>query len=162
MMLGLSLPAFLALHVAISFAGIGTGFVALIALARGRYLRGWNIAFLATTLATSLTGFLFPFAGFTPAIGVGVISTVDLAIAMFALAGIGHKRGAAVIYAVTATIGLYLNLFVLIVQSFLKVPSLHALAPNGNEPPFAVAQLVLLVAIIGLGYHLVRNREKAA
>ncbi|MNL07343.1 hypothetical protein D3C87_1280160 [compost metagenome] len=54
--------------------------------------------------------------------------------------------------------GLYLNMFVLIVQSFLKVEALNALAPNGNEPPFLVAQLALLVAAICLGWKATRRK----
>jgi hypothetical protein len=146
MILGLSIPAFVALHVAISLIGIVTGLIALPLLARGRKPGTLHIAFLATTLATTLTGFLFPFGGITPAIVTGIVSTLVLAVAIGAFA-----RNASRTYAVSATIALYLNLFVLVVQSFLKVPALHALAPTGTEPAFLFAQGFTLAGGIALG-----------
>ena len=152
MILGLSIPQFTTLHVLISFVGILAGLVALPAFARGRILPRTNAVFLWFTLLTSLTGFLFPIVAFTPALGTGVLSTLVLAVAFWAWYGRKLAGRAAPVYAVTATIGLWLNLFVLVVQSFLKVPALNALAPNGNEPPFAAAQGALLILMIGLGY----------
>jgi len=152
MILGLSIPQFTTLHVLISFVGILAGLVALPAFARGRILPRTNAVFLWFTLLTSLTGFLFPIVAFTPALGTGVLSTLVLAVAFWAWYGRKLAGRAAPVYAVTATIGLWLNLFVLVVQSFLKVPALNALAPNGNEPPFAAAQGTLLILMIGLGY----------
>jgi len=134
-------------HVLISLAGIFSGFVGLLAAKR---LNGWTALFLATTVATSVTGFFFPFHGFTPAIGVGIISLLVLSIAIFAryprqLAG--HWRW---IYVVTAMIALYLNVFVGIVQGFEKVPVLKALAPTQSEPPFKLTQLVVLALFVVL------------
>ena len=146
MILGLSISAFVALHVGISLIGIVTGLVALPLLALGRKARTLHIAFLATTLATTLTGFLFPFGGITPALVVGAVSTLVLAVAIGAF-----LRRAGRTYAISATIGLYLNLFVLVVQSFLKVPALNALAPAGTEPAFLVAQSLTLAASVALG-----------
>ena len=114
------------------------------------------------TLLTSLTGFLFPIASFTPALGFGIISTLLLAASLWAWYGRKLAGRARTIYAVTATIALWLNLFVLVVQSFLKVPALNALAPNGNEPPFLIAQVVLLIAVIALGYKAVRVKTVVA
>jgi hypothetical protein len=108
--------------------------------------------FLWTTLLTSLTGFLFPIVAFTPALGFGILSTLILVATFWAWYGRKLVGGAATIYATTATLALYLNMFVLVVQSFLKVPALNALAPNGTEPPFAIAQGALLIAMVGLGY----------
>jgi hypothetical protein len=113
--------------------------------------------FLLFTVLTSVTGFLFPFHGVTPAIKLGIISCVLLA---FALAGryLFALRGAwRWIYVVTAVMALWANVFVLVVQSFLKVPALHALAPKGSEPPFAIVQGIVLIAFIVAGYLAVRR-----
>lgn len=156
MILGLSIPAFVAVHVAISLIGIATGLVALGALATGRFLKGWQAAFLITTILTSVTGFMFPFGGVTPAFGFGVISLIVLAIALVALLRHGRRGRAGAVYAISATIALYLNLFVLVVQSFLKVPALQTLAPTQTEPPFAIAQGIVLLASLWLGWRAVR------
>jgi hypothetical protein len=159
MILGLSLAAFTALHVAISLVGIVTGLAALTALARGRWLPRWQAVFLATTLLTSLTGFLFPFHGFTPAIGVGIISTLVLA-AAYATLYLFRLRGlAGLAYVISAIVALWLNLFVLVVQSFLKIPALNAFAPTGTEPPFLVAQAAALLAMVALGVVIVRRGQ---
>jgi hypothetical protein len=111
------------------------------------------------TLLTSVTGFFFPFHGFTPAIGVGIISLVLLAVAI--LARYGRKLSGAWrwIYVVTAMLSLYLNVFVLIVQLFQKVPALKTLAPTQSEPPFQIAQLgVLLIFILLTIFAAIRFR----
>lgn len=138
-------------HVGLSLVGIATGFMVIWGLINSKSLDGWTAAFLATTLATSLTGFLFPFHGVTPGIVIGVISTVVLAVAIVARYRFGMAGKWRPVYTVTAVVAQYLNFFVLIVQSFMKVPALHDLAPTQSEPPFAIAQLVALVAFIGLG-----------
>ncbi|MBL0915882.1 MAG: hypothetical protein IBJ13_10300 [Sphingopyxis sp.] len=152
MILGLTIPQFTTLHVLISFVGIGTGLIALPAFARGRILPRLMGIFLWTTLLTTLTGFLFPIVAFTPALGTGIVSTLVLAVAFWAWYGRKLAGRAAPVFAVTATVGLWLNLFVLVVQSFLKVPALNALAPTGTEPPFAAAQGALLILMVALGY----------
>ncbi|KMS53843.1 hypothetical protein [Sphingobium cupriresistens] len=161
MILGFSIPAFIALHVAISLVGILAGILALVAQAKGRFLPGAQAVFLGTTLLTSLTGFLFPFRGFTPAIGVGIVSTLVLIVALVALYGRKLRGRARVVYAVSATAALWLNLFVLVVQSFLKVPLLNAFAPTGTEPPFLAAQGLLLIAMLILGAAIVRQPSVA-
>ena len=160
MVLGLSLAAFTQLHTIISLIAIAAGLVALIAFARGTWLARTQHVFFWTTAATTITGFLFPFNGFTPAIGTGIVSTAVLAVAFFALYVSKLRGGARTVYAVTAAISLYLNLFVLVVQSFLKIPALHALAPLGKEPPFAAAQGIVLIASIALGYFCVRAARR--
>ena len=160
MVLGLSLAAFTQLHTIISLIAIATGLIALVAFARGRWLGGIMQIFVWTTVATTVTGFLFPFNGFTPAIGTGIVSSVVLAVLLFALYQAKLQGGARTVFAVTATISLYLNLFVLVVQSFLKIPALHALAPLGTEPPFAAAQGVVLLASIALGYFSVKASRR--
>lgn len=152
MIFGLTIPQFTALHVAISLIAIAAGLIALPAFARGLILSRTTGIFLWTTLLTSLTGFLFPIVAFTPALGFGILSTLILVATFWAWYGRKLVGRAATIYVVTATLALYLNLFVLVVQSFLKVPALNALAPNGTEPPFAIAQGALLIAMAGLGY----------
>ena len=162
MILGLTIPQFTLLHVAISFVGIITGLIALPAFARGRILPRLTGVFLWTTLLTSLTGFLFPIVAFTPALGVGILSTMVLVLTVWAWYVRKLAGAARTIYAVTATIALWLNLFVLVVQSFLKVPALNMLAPNGSEPPFLAAQAVLLAGVIFLGYRVVKAKGPAA
>jgi hypothetical protein len=150
MVLGLSLSTFTLLHVIISLAGIGSGFIVLFGLLNGKRLDGWTAVFLTTTVLTSLTGFLFPFEGLKPSYIVGAISLLVLAIAIFARYGRQMAGSWRWIYIVTAAIALYLNCFVAVVQSFLKIPALHAMAPNGNEPPFLVAQCIVLAIFVWL------------
>ena len=135
MIAGLSIENFTILHVAISLIGIVSGLIVLFGMLRARRLPGWTALFLATTVLTSVTGFMFPINGLTPAIVVGVISIVILAIALMALY-VKHLSGAwRWIYVTTALAALYFNVFVLIVQSFQKVPALQKLAPTQSEPP---------------------------
>ncbi len=148
---------FTAFHVLLSLVGILSGLIVLVGLCTNKSLPGWTMLFLATTLATTVTGFLFPFNGFTPAIGVGILSLLVLIVTIAALYQrklIGAWRW---IYVVGAVIALYFNSFVLVVQSFLKIPALHVLAPNGNEPPFALTQGVVLVFFIVTGFIAVKK-----
>lgn len=150
MVLGMSLSMFTAVHVAISLIGIVAGLIVLYGLLAGKRLNAWTGLFLLTTILTSLTGFLFPFEHVTPGHILGALSLIALAIAVLARYG-KHMAGAwRAVYVVTACISLYFNLFVLVAQSFMKVPALHELAPKGSEPPFAIAQGVLLVVFIVL------------
>lgn len=139
---------FTKIHVVISLAGILTGLVVLIGLISGRRFNGWTAWFLVTTAATTATGFLFPFHGITPAIIVGIISLFLLAVAIFARYFRRFVGSWRTIYVVSAMIALYLNVFVLIVQLFQKVPSLKALAPTQTEPPFLVAQISTLLIFV--------------
>ncbi len=160
MILGLSIDNFVTLHVVISLVGIVTGLVAIPTLAAGRWLGGWHAIFLASTAATSITGFLFPFGGITPGIVIGIISMIVLGVAYAAYLALNSAGWAGPIYAISATIALYLNLFVLVVQGFMKVSWLHDLAPNQSEPPFAIAQgLVLLFSLI-MGFYAVRGARR--
>ncbi|WZO96878.1 hypothetical protein EP7_003883 [Isosphaeraceae bacterium EP7] len=146
-----ALPAFTIVHVAISLAAIASGFVVLFGMISDRRLDRWTSFFLATTVATSVTGFGFPIKGMTPGIALGLISLVVLAPVIYAQYS-RHLAGAwRQVYVLGAVFALYLNFLVLIVQSFQKLPVLHALAPNQSEPPFLVAQLVSMLAFIVLG-----------
>jgi len=139
-MMGMSLAAFTVLHVLISLIGIVAGLIAILGWLKSDPSRVPTAIFLATTILTSVTGFLFPFAKLLPSHIVGIISLLLLAVATFALYG-KHLSGIwRPIYTVTATLSLYLNVFVLIVQSFLKIPLLKAWAPTQTEPAFLVAQ----------------------
>lgn len=144
-------------HVLLSLVGILSGLIVLVGLCTNKPLPGWTMLFLATTLATTVTGFLFPFHGLTPAIGVGLLSLVVLIVTNAALYQRNLSGAWRWIYVVGAVTALYFNSFVLVVQSFLKVPTLHALAPNGNEPPFALTQGVVLVFFIVTGFIAVKK-----
>ena len=161
MMLGMSLATFTVVHVAISLVAIASGFVVLFGLLAAKRLDGWTALFLATSALTSITGFMFPFEKVTPGIILGIILLAVLAVtvpARYSFHLAGAWRG---VYAIGATLALYLNVLVLIVQSFEKAPALHALAPTGTEPPFAITQLVVLIAFIALGTLATKRFRKA-
>lgn len=139
------------IHTLLSLVAILTGLVVLFGLLAAKRLDGWTKWFLITAVATTVTGFFFPFHGLTPAFKLGIISSIVLVITIIArypknLAGAWRW-----IYTIGAVISLYFNLFVLVVQAFEKVPSLHAMAPTQTEGPFKLAQLVLLTLSIILG-----------
>jgi len=151
MIAGLSIENFTILHTAISLIAIASGLIVLAGMLRARRLPGWTAVFLVTTILTSVTGFMFPISGLTPAIVFGLISIVILVIALAALY-LKHLSGAwRWIYVTTALVALYLNVFVLIVQSFQKLPALQKLAPTQSEPPFLIAQAAALIAFLILG-----------
>jgi hypothetical protein len=157
MVLGLSLSAYTIIHVIISLIAIAAGFIAVFEMIAGKPLGLWNQIFLWTTIATSVTGFGFPFGGITPGIVVGVISLAILAVALFALYG-RHLAGTwRWIYVVSAIAALWFNVFVGIVQSFQKIGILNALAPTQSEPPFQIAQGAGLVLIVVLAIFAVRK-----
>jgi uncharacterized membrane protein SirB2 len=162
MIFGMTTETFTLVHVVISLAGIGSGLVVVFGLLAGKRLDGWTALFLVTTVATSVTGFGFPFDHLLPSHKVGIISLVVLAIAILARY-VFHLAGAwRWIYVVCAVIALYLNVFVLVVQAFEKVPALQALAPTQKEPPFLVAQLVVLAIFIALGIFAVKRFHNQA
>ena len=140
------------IHVAISLIGIASGLVVVYGFLAGNKLRAWNAVFLVMTILTSVTGFFFPFHGITPGIVVGVVSLVVLAVALLAW----NKKWTKT-YIITASIAEFLNVLVLIVQSFMKIPALHALAPKGNEPIVAVTQGVALCVFAVLAVIAIRR-----
>jgi hypothetical protein len=148
MILGMTTSTFTLVHVLLSLVGIASGLVVVFGLLVGKRLDGWTALFLATTVATSVTGFGFPFDHLLPSHKVGIISLVVLAVAILARYAFHLAGGWRRIYVISALTALYLNAFVGVVQAFLKVPALKALAPHQNEPPFLVSQLVLLVIFI--------------
>ncbi len=144
-------------HVILSLIGIVSGLIVLAGLIGSERKESWTLIFLITTVATSVTGFLFPYSGFTPAIGVGIISMIFLIAAIVALYVYRLAGSWRWIYVVSAIVSLYLNCFVLIAQSFQKIPALNALAPTGSEPPFAIAQGILLVLFVIAGFLSLRR-----
>jgi hypothetical protein len=157
MILGMTLATFTAVHVVISLIGIASGLIVLYGMLTANRLDSLTALFLLTTVLTSATGFLFPFEKLLPSHIVGIISLVVLTVAVLARYA-RHMAGAwRWIYVVTALLALYFNVFVLVVQSFEKVPALKALAPTQSEPPFAVAQLLVLALFVVLAIFAVKK-----
>jgi hypothetical protein len=150
MILGMSLSTFTTVHVIISLIAIVSGIIVMFGLLGSSRMPGLTAIFLLFTILTSATGFLFPFEKLLPSHMVGILSLVLLAIALIALYGMQLSGAWRWIYAVTAMVSLYLNIFVLIIQAFLKVGPLHALAPSvpPSEPPFAIVQGIVLVFFV--------------
>ena len=142
-------PVLTATHVIISLIGILSGAVVLLGMIAAKRMNGLTALFLVTTVLTSVTGFVFfPYHKVTPGIIVGILSLIALAIAIYARYPAGMVGGWRSTYVIAASISLYFNVFVLIVQTFEKVPALHALAPTGSEGPFKIAQLVCLILFV--------------
>src|SRR5712672_1361660 len=150
MILGMSLSTFVTVHVIISLIGIVAGIIVMFGMLGSNRMPGLTAIFLLFTILTSATGFLFPFNGVTPGDVIGALSLVLLAIACIALYGMKLSGAWRWIYALTALISLYLNVFVLIIQGFLKVPALTALAPGNppSGPVFAVVQGIVLLFFV--------------
>lgn len=148
MILGMTTSTFTLVHVVLSLVGIASGLVVAFGLLARKRLDGWTALFLATTVATSVTGFGFPFDHLLPSHKVGIISLAVLAVAILARYAFHLAGGWRRIYVVSAVTALYLNVFVGVVQAFRRVPALKALAPHQNEPPFLVTQLAVLVIFI--------------
>ena len=155
MILGMSLSTFTMLHVIISLIAIVSGIIVMFGLLGSNRMPGLTAIFLLFTILTSATGFLFPFKELLPSYIIAGISLVLLAIACLALYGMKLKGVWRPVYIVTAMISLYFNVFVLVIQSFLKVPALAALAPAvppnpPGGPVFAVVQGIVLVFFVVL------------
>lgn len=152
-----SLDGFTLFHIALSLVGIASGFVVLGGFLSNARLDGATHYFLTTTLLTNVSAFGFPFNTLLPSHIVAIISLVVVAISIYAwyftdLSGVWRP-----IYVITATTVLYLNVFVLVVQTFLKNPALSTLAPTQSEPPFAATQGIVLVAFLVLGWIALRR-----
>ena len=141
----------LEIHVGLSLIGIVSGLVVLYGLLTAKPFVGWTALFLGTTILTSFTGFLLPPFGFDPPRAVGLISLVLLAAAVAALYAFHLARAWRWVYVVAATMALYLNVFVAVIQAFQKLPFLQSLAPTQSEPPFVVAQALVLLVFVALG-----------
>ena len=146
------LPTFTLIHVVLSVLGIIAGLVVAGGLMAGARMDGWTAFFLLTTIATSVTGFLFPFTAILPSHITGAISLVVLAVCLAARYGKQMEGGWRTVYALTAVTALYFNVFVLIVQLFVKTPALAQLAPTQTESPFAATQALVLALFVLVGW----------
>ena len=145
------MSTFTLVHVVISLVGIVSGFVVAYGMLSGKRVAGWTAVFLASTVLTSVTGFLFPFHRFLPSHGVGIVSLVLLAVAIAALYIFHLAGGWRRVYVIAAITALYLNVFVLIIQLFMKVPALESVAPKQTESPFVATQVLCLALFVVLG-----------
>jgi hypothetical protein len=146
----MSTASFTLLHVILSLVGIAAGIVVVFGMLAARRLDGWTALFLATTVLTNVTGFMFHSAHFGPPHVIGLLSLLLLVLAILARYSYHMAGSWRWIYVTTAVISLYLNVFVGVVQAFQKLPLLQPLAPTGTEPPFAVAQGLVLLAFVVL------------
>jgi hypothetical protein len=149
-------------HVTLSLVGIGSGFYVMYGLLRREPLGRWTTVFLVTTFLTSVTGFFFPFYQFLPSHGVGILSLLVLPVAVVGHYVYDHRGPWRWLYTISSVAALYLNMFVLVVQLFLKVPGLRALAPTQTEPAFLAAQLVTLGLHVWLGVAVTQRSRAAA
>lgn len=152
MILGMSTSTFTLIHVLISLTGIASGFVVIFGFLNGRCLDGWTGIYITASLLTSVTGFAFSFERLLPSHILGLLSLTVLTIALFAR-NVFHLAGWwRLIFVVTIAMALYFNCFAAVVQSFAKIPALKAVAPTQTEPPFVVAQGVVLAIFVVLTY----------
>ena len=142
------LATYTTIHTALSLVALASGIILVIGLIGSKPLPAWNALFLVTAVATSATGFGFPFTGFLPSHGVAAVALVVLALTIFAYYLFGLAGFWRPIYVVGVVVSLYFDVFVAIVQAFMKIPALTALAPTGSEPPFAAAQGAALVIFV--------------
>jgi hypothetical protein len=160
MILGMTIVT--AVHVLLSLIGIVSGSVVLFGLLTANRMNGWTLLFLTTTLATSVTGFLFPIHGVTPALSLGILSMFVLAAAIAARYGFHLRSAWRWVYVVGAVAVLYFNSLVLVVQSFLKIPVLHMLAPTGSEAAATLTQVLVLVFYLVMGFLAVKRFRPTA
>ena len=150
------LPMFTLIHVVISVLGIIAGLVVVGGLLADARLNGWTALFLVTTIITSVTGFGFPFTKVAPPHIVGALSLVVLALCLVARYWKQLEGGWRATYVIAAVAALYLNVFVLIVQLFVKTPPLAQLAPTQQEAPFVATQGIVLALFVWLGWAALR------
>jgi hypothetical protein len=161
MILGMSVSTFTFVHVVLSLIGIVSGVVVVFGMLGAKRLSGITAVFLATTVLTSATGFLFPSTSFGPPQVIGALSLAVLAVAILALYIFGLAGFWRWVYVIGAMLALYLNCFVGVVQAFQKLPPLEPLAPTQSEPPFVIAQVVVMAIFIVLGIGAVRKFHPA-
>jgi hypothetical protein len=163
MILGMTTSTFTFVHVGLSLVGMGSGFVVMFGLIARKRLDGWTALFLASTVATSLTGFGFPSDHVLPSHVVGIVSLLFLALGTLARYPLDMAGAWRRVYVVSAAVALYLDVFVGVVQAFLKAPALKAMAPTQTEPPFVIAQVLVLALFVVLGsLAAIRFRPEAA
>jgi uncharacterized membrane protein SirB2 len=157
MILGMSISTFTLVHTVLSLIGIASGIIVLLGMLDAKRLGGWTMLFLATTVLTCVSGFFFPSDHVLPSHIVGIITLVALAAAILAIYAYRLAGSWRWIYVIGAVVALYLNVFVGVVQAFLKLPFLQPLAPTQSEPPFLIAQLVVMAIFVVLGFLAVRR-----
>jgi hypothetical protein len=150
------------IHTALSLIAIAAGVVVVFDLLRAGATPFWTVLFLATAILTSATGYLFPFNGVLPSHIVGGVALLVLAVVLAARYVFGLQGGWRKADAIGMVASLYFLVFVLVAQGFLKVPSLHNLAPTGSEPPFAIAQAVVLLVFVWLGVSVTRTAGRVS
>lgn len=148
---------FTLLHTVLSVVGIVAGLVLVGAMSAGRRPAGWTALFLVTTFLTNLSGFGFPFTRLLPSHIIGGISLVILPLVAFALYARNAEGRWRRVFTLGSVVALYLNVFVLVAQLFMKVPAMLALAPTQKELPFAVTQLVVLALFVSVGRAALRG-----
>jgi hypothetical protein len=158
---GIPTHLFLQIHVGLSLIALVAGLIVLYGLLQGRALRGWMELFLVTLILTSVTGFPLPPFGLDPPRMVGILSLVLLAVAVLAIYVFRVSGPWRWIFVVAAMAALYLDAFVGVIQAFAKLPALHELAPTGSEPPFLIAQVIVLVFFVVLGFLAARRFHPA-
>jgi hypothetical protein len=158
----MDIETFTHIHTGISLMALVFG-IPTIAGLLGRPVTPFTVyGFLVTALATSITGFMFPFGAVTPAFVTGIIATVVLIATFYALL-IARNTGAwRIVAAVGIVVSEYLLAFVFVVQAFLKIPALAVYAPGGAGPVFATVQVVVLVFFGWLGWRAVRQSRLVA
>jgi hypothetical protein len=157
MILGMSISTFTLVHTVLSLIGIVSGVVVVLGMLNAKRLDGWTMLFLATTVLTCMTGFFFPLDHILPSHIVGAITLAALAAAILAIYAYRLAGSWRWIYVIGAVVALYLNVFVGVVQAFLKLPFLQPLAPTQSEPPFLIAQLAVMAIFLVLGFLAVRK-----
>jgi hypothetical protein len=150
------LATFTIIHTAISLLALLAGIPVVAALFRGRVSAAWTAIFLVLAIITTVTGFLFPIHGLTPALITGVLASLVLAVVLLARGRLA-SNGARRVYAAGIVASLYFLVFVTIAQAFNKIAPLHALAPNGSEPPFAIVQVLVLMLFLVIGIAAARR-----
>jgi hypothetical protein len=159
---GIPTHVFLQIHVAISLIALVSGLIALYGWLRGDASNGWTAFFLVMLILTSVTGFPLPPFGLDPPRMVGILSLILLAIAALAVYVLRVSGPWRWIFVIAAMAALYLDAFVGVIQAFAKLSFLHELAPNGNEPPFVIVQVIVLAAFVVLGFLAVRRYHPRA
>ena len=154
---GIPTDIFLDIHVALSLIALVLGLIVLYGLLSGEVLGAWTVLFLLALILTSVTGFPLPPFGLDPPRMVGILSLILLAIAVLAIYAFRLRGAWRWIYVVTAMAALYLDAFVGVIQAFAKLTFLHSLAPTQSEPPFLIAQVIVLVIFVVLGFLAVRR-----
>ncbi len=154
---GIPTGIFLDIHVALSLIALVLGLIVLYGLLSGEVLGVWTVLFLLGLILTSVTGFPLPPFGLDPPRMVGILSLILLAIAVLAIYAFRLRGAWRWIYVVTAMAALYLDAFVGVIQAFAKLTFLHSLAPTQSEPPLLIAQVIVLVIFVALGFLAVRR-----